>query len=177
MVRGKETTVSFGPDGCGEDPLRPTSERVSMPWDAPVRTHFGYDGSGRSYCRFLQTVQGWLNELSANCRKHGIEMSRLPEILNEPHASLVKLVDEYLWVTTSKKCRHPRNLNCSVGSSGHKLQGFRLRHMQWTRRNGHKYTKYLEAFAFPLSLTSGCRPPTMYPIERSPAVAMCAKQR
>lgn len=98
--------VTFGPTGAAKIlfALRP---QALVPWDDPVRKHFGCDGSGSSYCRFLRMAQAWMSELSTDCQKHEIELSQLPEKLNQSHASPVKLADEYLWVTITQKCPAP----------------------------------------------------------------------
>ena len=102
----KDFNVTFGPTGCAKTlfVLRPKS---IVAWDDPIRKHFGYDGSGCSYSRFLRTVQGWLKELSADCGKHSCVLSDLPRKFNEPHSTPAKMVDEYLWITVSQNCPAP----------------------------------------------------------------------
>jgi len=78
-----------------------------IPWDDPIRENSELDGSGRSYCDFLREAQGWLLELSRECQRHGFQLSDLPKKLNEPESTLVKLIDEYLWVTICQNCPAP----------------------------------------------------------------------
>ena len=79
-----------------------------MPWDNAIRRRFGFDESADSYVQYLLKVQEWLNGLSGECQKHGFTLADLPTQVGRPKSSLPKLIDEYLWVTLTKKCQLPK---------------------------------------------------------------------
>ncbi len=84
--------------------VRPT---FLVPWDGPIRKHFGFDGSGISYLTYLRRVGSTLEELAEFCHLKGFELSDLPELLGRPRSSIPKLIDEYHWVTITKSCPPP----------------------------------------------------------------------
>ena len=50
-----------------------------------------------------------LEELGKVCERHGHKLSELPTLVKRPRSTLVKLIDEYLWVTITNKCKAPTN--------------------------------------------------------------------
>jgi hypothetical protein len=104
--RGGQTKVVIGPTGTAKIlfALRPNA---LVPWDNPIRGHFQLDGSAHAYIRHLDIVRENLEELGQACKELGHRLSDLPELLNRHTSSLAKLIDEYLWVTVSRKCPAP----------------------------------------------------------------------
>ena len=103
---GGLSTVPVGPTDTAKIlfALRPNA---LVPWDEPMRAHFRLEGSGQDYGQYLRKVQGELQELWKDCGALGIPFQSLPARLGRPHSSLAKLVDEYFWVTITRKCPCP----------------------------------------------------------------------
>lgn len=82
--------------------IRPKS---LMPWDESIREELHYNGTSHSYKNFLEYVQERIQEVGELCRRHGFGLIDLPERLGRPTSTIPKLIDEYLWVTITSKCR------------------------------------------------------------------------
>lgn len=108
MIKGRQQDVypTFGPVGTAKllFAFRPNA---LMPWDDPIRKRFGFDGSASSYRQYLEQTARWLTDLSNECKKHGFNLEDLPLKIGRPRSSLPKLMDEYLWVTVTRKCQLP----------------------------------------------------------------------
>ena len=102
---GNAYTVKVGPTGASKIlfAIRP---QALPPWDEPVREHLR-DYGVKSYVDYLARVMSELAELADACSQNGLALSDLPRVLGQPYASLVKLVDEYYWVTISRRCPPP----------------------------------------------------------------------
>jgi hypothetical protein len=72
-----------------------------------MRKHFGCDGSAESYVRFLGIVRALAISIGAQCEKSGFPIERLPKELKRPGATVVSLLNEYLWVSISAKAKLP----------------------------------------------------------------------
>jgi len=106
--RGGQTKVVIGPTGTAKIlfALRPNA---LVPWDGPIRGHFRLNGSAHAYIKYLHIVRENLEEVDQACIELGHRLSDLPELLNRPTSSLAKLIDEYFWVTVSRRCAAPAN--------------------------------------------------------------------
>jgi len=98
--------VLVGPTGAAKIlfAIRP---KALLPWDEPIRRKFRLDGSSNSYVTFLGITKEKLEALDRACRRNGYDLSNLPKVVGRPGSSLVKLIDEYLWVTITKRCPLP----------------------------------------------------------------------
>ncbi len=105
-AKGTESRVKVGPTGTAKIlfALRPNA---LIPWDNPIRDKLNLDGTAHSYCAYLRIVKNHLEELSLDCIKFGLSIADLPDILDRPVSSVAKLMDEYFWVTISRKCPTP----------------------------------------------------------------------
>ncbi len=105
-LRAGRLPVKFGPVGAAKIlfALRPL---VFPPWDSPIQNEFCYDGSPESYRRFLQRVADVLQNLAPVCRRNGFDLPELPAKLGRKLATPVKLIDEYYWVTVTRRCKLP----------------------------------------------------------------------
>jgi hypothetical protein len=103
---GNRFSVSFGPTGAAKIlfAIRP---RALVPWDDSVRNHLEHDGSPASYLSYLKHVKSMLKELAMSCQGNGFQLIDLPQQLGRPDLTLPKLIDEYYWVTITKKCSPP----------------------------------------------------------------------
>lgn len=106
-TRNKQISrIEIGPTGAAKIlfALRPDA---LVPWDIQIRSDHELDGTARSYRSFLIIVREHLNELNIECEEYGINLENLPVLLGRPESSLVKLVDEFFWVTITRKCMPP----------------------------------------------------------------------
>jgi len=89
--------------------LRPA---VFPPWDSSIRGSFrarllreGQRLAGRRayvYACFLMDVQERVRDLCAAAASEGVPTEGIPARVGRPESSLVKLIDEYNWVTTTR---------------------------------------------------------------------------
>lgn len=105
---GTESVIMIGPTGAAKVlfAIRPNA---LVPWDTPIREALGLDGSAHSYAAYLGIVRTQLQELEEACGKNGCKLSELPKLIGRSESSLVKLIDEYYWVTVTRKCPAPPN--------------------------------------------------------------------
>jgi hypothetical protein len=103
---GHLSTVRIGATGAGKTLfiLRPNSLIL---WDEPIRKKLGLDGSGESYKNHMLRTISDLEELEKDCRKAGLKLIDLPKELGRPKSTLVKMVDEYYWITETNQFEPP----------------------------------------------------------------------
>lgn len=103
---GLNQQVSFGPTGAAKIlfALRP---EALVPWDDAIREELGFGPDSDSYVGFLQKVRVEMDCLSEQCQRAGFAIDELPEKLGRPRSTVPKLIDEYYWVTITKKCEPP----------------------------------------------------------------------
>ncbi len=103
---GHRYQVAFGPTASAKVlfALRPTA---FPPWDDAIRKHFGYDGGEDSYRKFLDRVRQELGELVKDAGRLGVKPRDIPRQVGRVNSSLPKLVDEYHWVTVTRKLKPP----------------------------------------------------------------------
>lgn len=99
--KGKAHPVEIGPTGAAKIlfAIRP---RALVPWDDAIRGSLGHDKSQAPYLSFLRSVKSVLEELARSCQRNGFQLVDLPRLLERPHSSVPKLIDEYYWVTMTK---------------------------------------------------------------------------
>jgi len=89
--------------------LRPDALPI---WDQQVKDKFA-DGrarqtSGQLYAEFIDEVAHEISELKEDVDQlEGLSLSKVPELLEHKGYSLVKLTDEYKYVTITQKCKIP----------------------------------------------------------------------
>jgi hypothetical protein len=105
---GQISPIEIGPTGAAKIlfALRP---EALVPWDSAIRSNHNLDGSARSYLAFLEIVKNHLSELEVECQRFEINLHELPAYIERPQSSLAKLVDEYFWVTITRRCAPPSN--------------------------------------------------------------------
>jgi len=84
--------------------LRPES---LVPWDDAMRREFDCDGSPGAYEKFLAIVRHLTHEIAALCQNNGFAIESLPQELERSGRTVVALLNEYIWVTVSAKCKLP----------------------------------------------------------------------
>ena len=100
------TLVSVGPAGAAKTlfAIRPGA---CPPWDWPIRHELGLDEGPESYRKYLLHVRSILGELDRSCRANGFTLDDLPKRLGRDYSTPAKLIDEYYWVTITRRCRLP----------------------------------------------------------------------
>ena len=118
--KGKKVSVRIGPTGAAKIlfAIRPKS---LLPWDIPIREELDFDETAESYKEFIKKVIAELDEIDKYCKKNGIKLVDLPEILNRPYSTVPKLIDEYYWVTITNKCTPPKQKDLEYWINWNKL--------------------------------------------------------
>lgn len=102
---GKRLTVPIGPTAAGKVMfvLRP---QAFPPPDDATTAKFKAEGLD-SY----RDILGWVREecldLARQCEHHGLTLNDLPKLVERPEATVMQLVQEYLWVTYTRKVTLP----------------------------------------------------------------------
>ena len=98
--------VTFGPVGAAKTlfALRP---RSLPPWDTPIRDALALDRSAESYGQYVAYVREIILDLATQCRRHGFGIEDLPARIGREEMTLPKLIDEYFWITITRKCCIP----------------------------------------------------------------------
>lgn len=86
--------------------LRP---KALIPWDGEMRKVFKQKYRISTYKEFLIKVIDEIKELKISCKKNGFELEDIPIKLNKSYATIPKLVDEYHWITITRRCKPPDN--------------------------------------------------------------------
>ena len=81
--------------------------KALMPWDEAMRISFECDGSPESYSRYLKTIRNLISHIGVLCRNNGFRIDDLPKELGRPDSTVLALVNEYIWVTETRKCELP----------------------------------------------------------------------
>ena len=84
--------------------LRP---KALMPWDDAMRKHFDCDGSPESYVRYQKIIRKLALHIRFLCEERGFQIDDLPQRLGRPNSTVLELVNEYIWVTVTRKIRLP----------------------------------------------------------------------
>jgi hypothetical protein len=82
--------------------------RAFPPWDDAIRQKRGYDGSQRSYCKYLVEVREQVQQLCTEGAELGISAEDIPRRVGRPRSTLPKLIDEYNWVTLTRGIAPPK---------------------------------------------------------------------
>ena len=81
--------------------------KALMPWDEAMRISFGCDGSPESYSRYLKIIRNLISHIGELCRNKGFQIEDLPKELGRPDSTVLALVNEYIWVTETRKVELP----------------------------------------------------------------------
>jgi hypothetical protein len=104
--QGKTDDVQIGPTGAAKI-LFAARPRAFSPWDDPIRAEWGLDGSAASYCEYLARVREQVIKLCSEAARAGIPPEDIPRQLGRPRSTLPKMIDEYNWVTLTKRLLPP----------------------------------------------------------------------
>ncbi|MBE9570504.1 MAG: hypothetical protein IMF11_07750 [Proteobacteria bacterium] len=84
--------------------LRP---KALMPWDEAMRKYFGCSGSPGSYFEYLIEIRDLTLHIGRLCENKGFQIDDLPQRLGRPDSTVLELVNEYIWVTVTRKVKLP----------------------------------------------------------------------
>jgi len=103
---GKKLEVHIGETAASKIlfAIRP---KALMPWDEAMRISFECDGSSESYSRYLRIIRNFTSHIGALCRNKGFQIDELPQKLTRPNSTVLALVNEYIWVTETRKVELP----------------------------------------------------------------------
>jgi hypothetical protein len=106
-VRGNiKRKVHIGPTASSKIlfALRP---KALMPWDEAMRKYFGCNGSPGSYIWYLKKIRDLTFQIGDLCRNRGFQVDDLPQRLGRENSTVLALVNEYIWVTVTRKVDLP----------------------------------------------------------------------
>jgi len=106
-VRGKnKRKVRIGPTAASKIlfALRP---KALMPWDEAMRKYFGYSSAPGSYFEYLIEIRDLTSYIGGLCKNKGFQIDELPERLGRSNSTVLALVNEYIWVTVTRKVELP----------------------------------------------------------------------
>jgi hypothetical protein len=101
--RGSDEDVSIGPTAASKilHSIRPNG---LLPWDRAIRVFKGFsDGSLLSYCNFLISERDTLIDLERQANANGHALIELPILVGRRDSTPVKLIDEYNYVTITRR--------------------------------------------------------------------------
>ena len=103
---GNKLEAHIGPTAASKIlfALRP---KALMPWDEAMRKYFGYSGSTRSYFEYLVEIRDLTLHIGRLCENKGFQIDDLPQRLGRSKSTVLALVNEYIWVTVTRKIRLP----------------------------------------------------------------------
>ena len=103
---GRKLEVHIGPTAASKIlfAIRP---KALMPWDEAMRISFKYDGSPESYSDYLKDIRNLTSHIGVLCRNRGFQIDDLPKELERPDSTVLALVNEYIWVTETRKVELP----------------------------------------------------------------------
>jgi hypothetical protein len=103
---GNESEVHIGPTAASKIlfAIRP---KALMPWDEAMRKSFKYNDSPESYSKYLIEIRNLTLRMMDLCRDKGFQIDDLPRRLGRPNSTVLAIVNEYIWVTETRKVQLP----------------------------------------------------------------------
>ena len=103
---GRNLDISIGATAASKIlfAIRP---KALMPWDEAMRVAFKCDGSPESYSRYLAEIRNLALHIGNLCTNKGFPIDDLPHKLGRPKSTVLALVNEYIWVTVTRKAELP----------------------------------------------------------------------
>lgn len=103
---GNESKVHIGPTAASKIlfAIRP---KALMPWDEAMRVAFKCDGSPESYARYLKIIRKLAFHIRVLCRNKGFQIDALPQRLGRSNSTVLALINEYIWVTVTRRVELP----------------------------------------------------------------------
>jgi len=103
---GSKRKVHIGPTAASKVlfAIRP---KALMPWDEAMRISFDCDGSPKSYFKYLVEIRDLTLHIEKLCRNKGFQIDDLPEKVDRPRSTVIELINEYIWITETRKIKLP----------------------------------------------------------------------
>ena len=103
---GRELEIHIGATAASKIlfAIRP---KALMPWDEAMRISFKSDGSPKSYSEYLKTIRNLTYHIGVLCSNKGFQIDDLPKVLGRPNSTVLAIVNEYIWVTETRKIELP----------------------------------------------------------------------
>jgi len=103
---GNESEVHIGPTAASKIlfAIRP---KALMPWDEAMRVAFDLDESSESYFEYLVEIRHLTLHIEDLCRNKGFRIDDLPRKVGRPNSTVLALVNEYIWITETRKIELP----------------------------------------------------------------------
>jgi len=110
---GKNLQIDIGPTAASKIlfALRP---EALMPWDDAMRKKFSCDGSKESYFKFLVDIRKLAYRIGELCKASNFDISELPHKIDRDGSTVLELINEYVWVTVTRKCKLPSAQNLAL---------------------------------------------------------------
>ena len=104
--RGRKTEVHIGETAASKIlfAIRP---KAIMPWDEAMRISFKCNGSPQSYLEYLKIIRNLTLQIAVLCKHNGFQIDDLPQKLGRPDSTVLALVNEYIWITETRKVELP----------------------------------------------------------------------
>jgi hypothetical protein len=84
------------------------------PWDEFIRTTLHHNGSGISYCAFVDNCRYIIKDIKEQCLRAKVTLADVVQHGRQPEVSSVKAIDEYYWTTITSKMRLPSDEEIEV---------------------------------------------------------------
>ena len=81
--------------------------KALMPWDDAMRKSFNCDGSPLSYSKYLNMIRNITLRIDTLCVNKGFQINDLPEKIGRPNSTVLELINEFVWVTETRKVKLP----------------------------------------------------------------------
>jgi len=110
---GQELQIGIGPTAASKILFAIRPEAL-MPWDEAMRNAFGCDGGKESYHTFLMEIKKLAETIGDLCKANGFNISKLPRKIDRDGSTVLELINEYIWITVTRKCKLPSAHNLAV---------------------------------------------------------------
>ena len=110
---GKKLQVDIGPTATSKILFAIRPEAL-MPWDEAMRNKFGCDGSKESYFKFLVEIKKLAERIEELCKANDFGISELPHKIDRDDSTVLELINEYIWVTVTRKGKLPSAQNLAL---------------------------------------------------------------
>jgi hypothetical protein len=103
---GRDLEISIGPTAASKIlfAIRP---KALLPWDEAMRVAFKCSGSPGSYVRYLKRIRKLTLDIADLCQSKGFQIDDVPRKLGRPDSTVVAIVNEYIWITETRKIQLP----------------------------------------------------------------------
>ena len=110
---GKKLQMDIGPTAASKILFAVRPEAL-MPWDEAMRKKFGCDGSKESYFKFLVDIRKLAFRIGELCKASSFDISELPYKIDRDGSTVLELINEYVWITVTRKCKLPSAQNLAL---------------------------------------------------------------